>query len=365
MDQAEIVYKETKGFSPFAYTMVNKWLYFCDQNMPYLFRYHLEKKICECVAGFNDYHLGMQFFKMVFYGEELWLLPFRDNKIIRFNINKKNFLNYDVLKENIKLDIPFYDVIFYKEKAFIIPFSANPFLVKVDLVTYEMIKIELVGLNHKSENINFLGAVRFREKIYMLESINNLLVSYNIESGEIEVINSIEYNLKDTFPIKGIGNNIYFFPLDINRSVIIYNIDYSSFYEKEFPIKNFPSKEIYLVSVLDDNIWIFANKKAKIYLLDQEMEIKKEISVLNFNANDKTMYVSGMEFTDRFFWHGHARSPLIQVMNNHIEILDIYKNKKILEIYLQIINEDMKYKKEMNVTRVGEEIYKDIISIGK
>ena len=57
MKRSELVYEKTNGLAPFSYTVVDKWLYFCDQYIPGLFRYHFEKELCECVAkiiaGYN------------------------------------------------------------------------------------------------------------------------------------------------------------------------------------------------------------------------------------------------------------------------------------------------------------------------
>ena len=360
MNQTELIYKQTRGFSPFAYTMINEWLYFCDQHVPCLFRYNLEKKTCECVAEFCFQCMNKNIFKILAYKDELWFLPFRGNNIVRFDLNKKFFLKDNILKKIRGEYIPFCDIYFEKENAFIIPFGDNPFLIKVDLTTYKRSEIDLVGDEYKSNNINFSGAVRLQNKIYILECGRNFLIIYDVESGGVKTVNPKDYNLRDTFPVKAKENSIYFFPSNVNENVVIYDTENYNFSEKKFPINNFSSGEIYLVSAINEEVWIFANKKARIYLLNQDFKIRKEIAVLNFNVTDKTIYVSGMEFEDRFFWHGHAGSPLIQVKNSNVEIVEVYEDKNIIEIYFEVLHK-CKNGAVVKKMGIGKQIHKKLI----
>lgn len=365
MRQTELAYRRTKGFSPFAYTIVGKWLYFCDQDVPYLFRYNMERKECECVAKFNSCYREKNFFKLISYKNELWLLPFGGNEIVRFNINKKEFINYNILEKNCEMNIPFCDMFFEKEEAYVIPFGNNPYLIRVDLSTYEMTKIELIKKEQSNDFLKFFGTVRHGNNIYILESRKNILILYDIDRGCVKTIYPNNCNLRDTFPVKGIENSIYFFPLNTNENIVIYDVSNKNFYEKKFPIKDFLSEEIYLVSVLEGEIWIFANKQKKIYSMNHEMEVKKEIDVLNFSVSDRTIYVSGIEFSDRFFWHGHEGSPLIQVKNNHVEIVDIYVDDSCLDIYLKVISERTERKKGFMTPEIGRQIYKNVLLLVK
>ncbi len=324
-----------KRVAPFAYEMIGEWLYFCDLNLPGLFRYHFEKEICECVIHFSNKYINKNFFKMHVYEDELWLLPFLDGALVCFNIQTKEIFYYDI-PENVRENrIPFIGMFFSEKKGFILPHGNNSFLIKVDLVTHQMEEIELFNVKDENNMVFFSEAVQIKNIIYLFEGSENTIFLFDMNNNEIRTINAEGHQLKNR-EVGVIGNKIFFFPWDINANLVIYDICKKVFFEKEYPIKGLPKEEECAVVLVNKEIWILANKKKKIYQLDQDLKIKSIFSILDFNKNEKIAYISGRVVEDRAFFYGHDGTPLIQIKDGDVKIIDI--NKNVLELFIEIVN---------------------------
>ena len=364
MEQTELIYKRTFGLVPFAYTIVEKWLYFCDQQTPGLFRYHLETEESECIAKFNINYVNWNFFKIVAHKDDLWMLPFFDGKIVCFNRKTQAIFYYDISPEVQEKTIPFIDVIFSEEAALFIPHGSNRFLIKVDLLTHDVQKIELLKGSDKEKQIFFTGAIRVENKIYLTEHSKRILVVFHMFSKQIETIHIDSYSLENIF-LTEIENKLYFFPVIVSegQKVLIYDINNDYFIEKEYPIKRLPQKETCIPVLFNRKIWILANKQRKIYRINENLEIESEISILNFNKENIEIYVSGLAFDDRFFWNGFNEAPLIEGKDDTVRILDVNKQKNILEIYMDMIETGGIHEGKQNRLGIGEEIYKKVIAM--
>ena len=95
--------------------------------------------------------------------------------------------------------------------------------------------------------------------------------------------------------------------------------------------------------------------------MNHKLEIVSEISILNFNEEEKEIYVSGVAFADRFFWNGFVKTPLIQVRDNIVEILDVGKNQNLLEMYIEMISKDNVYGEKFDELNIGKAIYDNIV----
>lgn len=356
MDQTELIYKKTKGLSPFAYTVVGEWLYFCDEHIKALFRYHFEKEICECVVKFDERYVNQNFYKICAYGEELWLLPFLDGKIICFNMRKEELVYYDVPEIIKEKRIPFTDMFFWERKGYIAPRGNNRFLIEVDLETHSMREIELLETNQKDGYVSFLGAVQIQNIIYFTESTENILIEFNIDTNDLMIIDVESHKLEGLSP-KLFEDEIWFVPVNPGKNILLFNTNYKKFTEKEYPIKELPENEVCLFMVYNKKIWFLANKNKKIYKVNHNMNIETEITISNFNENGATIYISGMLFDNQFFWHGHSGTPLIRVEEGIVELLDVGKDKSLLEIYLETISKHDIYIKPSEKEKIGEYIY--------
>lgn len=356
MNQTELVYKKTKGLSPFAYTVVGEWLYFCDEHIKALFRYHLEKEVCEYVVKFDGRYVNQNFYKMCAYGEELWLLPFSDGKIICFNMKKEESAYYDIPETVKEKRIPFTDMFFRKGKAYIVPRGDNRFLIEVDLETHGMREIELVKEKQGADFVSFLGAVQIQNQIYLAESTENILIMFDSDNDNLKIIDIEGYELEGLSP-KAIEDEIWFVPVNSGKDILIYNVNSNSFMEKEYPIKGLPENEVCLFMVYNEEIWFLANQNKKIYKVNRDMYIEAEIIISDFNENDTVIYISGMLCANQFFWHGHSGTPLIRVKDGVVQILDVGEDKRLLEIYLETIGKRSVYEKTSGKKTVGEYIY--------
>ena len=330
MVQTELVYRQTHGLTPFSYTVVNNvWLYFFDEHMPALFRYNMETEICECIAVFDKNCMKSNFYKMFAWGDDLWILPLFKDKIVCFNVQTQDVTYYEISERIEEENMPFVDMYFFEKKGYIIPHGKNRYLLEIDLTSH---KIELLEADKKIKQVFFEGAVEINNKIYLEDSLNNTFVVY--DNNFTRVINVKGYPLRNKFP-KRVENKIYLFPIHISgdEEVLIYDIDTNEFTKKDYPIKELPHGEVCITETLGKEIWILANKKKRIYRLDSSLEIISDISIVNFNKNEKIVYISGRTFANCSFWNGNAGTPLIQIKDGTVQLLDIKKD--ILEIYIE------------------------------
>lgn len=362
MEYSELIYKKIKGAAPFAYVMADGWLYFCDSDLPGLFRYHFEREVCEGVTLFDNKYVNKNFFKLVVYEDELWMLPFLDGKIVCYNMQTQEINYYSVPKDIIETRIPFIDMVFCEKKAFILPHGNNNFLIQVNIRTHQMEKLELIKTKNKNDEVFFSGAVQAGNAIYLAEEKSNFLILFNTDNGELEIVRANGFTLKD-ITLGVIGDKIYFFPWDVTRKLVIYHITKNTFYEEEYPIKNLPQGEECVVITYEGGFWILANKKKEIYRLDQGLEIRSVISILNFNKEEKIVYISGVVSEDRFFLHGHKGTPLIEVKDGVARIRDVSRDKSSLELYIELLNSDYeKCKHRVIESGVGQLIYENIMT---
>ena len=245
MNQTELIYEKTNGLTPFSYVLVGEWLYFCDQCTPGLFRYHFETEKCECVVRFDTHYVKMNFFKMIAYEDEIWLLPFFDGKIVCVIMDTWKTIYYDIPAEIEEKTIPFFDIFFENGQAYITPHGNNRFLIKLDLVTHNIEKVQLFERKIMREKFFFNGAIQFQNYIYMMESSENVFVLFNTYNDQFEIIDFDGYYL-DNFLSRRIEHEIYFFPITIkgNDNILVYDINTRSISRKEYPIKNLLQGEI-------------------------------------------------------------------------------------------------------------------------
>ncbi len=362
MGQKELVYKKTKGLAPFAYTVVDQWLYFCDQQTPGLFRYNFETEEYECVAKFNINYVKMNFYKILSYKEELWLLPFLDGKIVCFNINSGKMEYYDIPNTIEEKAIPFFDIIFMEERAYILPHGRNRFLIEMSLLDHSMRSIELLKVNPGEKKSFISGAVQIGNQLYLSECSKDILIIYHIINNNIVVVDAKGYHLENLFPIH-IENKIYFLPIVINKEekLLIYDINADCFEQKEYPIKSLPEREICIAVGFKEKLWILANSRKKVFRLNKNLDIEEEIAILSFNEEGKKVYVSATVFDNCFFWHGHDGTPLLEMKDDIVQILDIRDDKNILDIYIEMIDKCDKYKSKQNKGNIGKAIYNKVI----
>ncbi len=363
MKYSKLYYERTKGLAPFAYTVVDEWLYFCDQCVPGLFRYHFEEKKTELVTVFNSKYVRQNFYKIVCFQDELWLLPFLDGRIISFNMATNNVCYHEVPSEIKEKVIPFTDMVFRGERAYLIPHGNNRFLIEMNLLTHEMKMLSLFESEKKTIFIS--GAVHISNQIFLVESVDNELILFDLDKKKKVRICAINAQLNN-FLMRKLDDQIYFFPITINGcdKLLIYDINKNCLMEKKYPIESLFPGEVCITAVLKKSIWILANKQKKIYQINQMLEIESEIDILNFNDSFEEIYVSGIAFIDYLFWNGHRGTPLIQVKDDAIQILDTGKDKSIFETYLEIINNSSMDKEEMKKTNLGKSIYEAMI-LGK
>ncbi len=362
MERLELFYEKTNGLAPFSYTVAGQWLYFCDQHVPGLFRYHFENRVCECVAKINKNYIKSHFYKFYTNRNILWMLPFLKEKIVSFDLITQEMAYYDIPPKIEEEIIPFIDMFFWKEKAYLAPRGNNRFLIQLDLLTHEMQEIELQETEKSKDEYFFNGAVQFQQRIYMIESSKGQIVLFDVDDNKKEIL-SLGGHKAEGVLARSVGEKIYFFPIMIHgdESVLIYDINTGCFVEKEYPIKNLPEGDVCIHVVFGSEIWVLANKQKKIYKINDNLDIKSEISIRNFNEKMEEVYVSGMEFSERFFWNGHKGNPLIQVKDGNVEILDVSKNRTLLEIYIEMINESDGNKEKFDEFHIGKTIYNKTI----
>lgn len=355
MKQAELIYKKAKGLSPFAYIVIDRWLYFCDQNTPALFRYHFDKKTCECVVIFDKKHVNLNFYKILENKSKLWLLPFLDGKIICFDMITNKLFYYDIPEEVEEKTIPFFDMIFDSRNGYIIPHGNNRYLIKIDLKDPKMHVIELVEAK-KNIKIFFRGTINFQNKIYLIDTLNDFMVVYDIDCEK--VVKKNDYLFHDRHP-KRIDNKIYFFPISMGeyKNVLIYDIETDKFCERRYPIEGISQNDICITEVFNNKIWILANQKKKIYKINSNLETELEILISNFNKEEKTKYVSSVVFSNMFFWNGHVSTPLIQIKDDEFKVLDVCENTSELEIYMNILVKKKSCNEKFNKFNAGKLIY--------
>lgn len=361
MEQRELIYEKTKGLMPFAYTIAGEWLYFCDNHIPELFRYHFGTEKCECVARFNK--KSISFHKIFFHRDELWLLPFLSREIACYNINTREIAYYNVPEGIEENAIPFINMAFFEEKAYLFPHGNNRFVLEFDLHTYQIKEIQLLEWNRDNISIFFTNVVRFQNIIYLIESSKKQIILFDIRNKEVKKLTETNYQLENLNPEK-IGNNICFFPVTIfgNERLIIYDTAENHFIAKEYPIKNLPQGEICITVEFNGEFWILANKKGKIFRINSDLKIESEIQILNFNENKKKEYVSGIAFADCFFWNGFEDgTPLIQVKDGIAHILDVSKDQSILEIFIEMIKECDTNREKRNELDIGKTIYDSLL----
>ncbi len=356
MRHSKLYYERTKGLAPFAYTIVDKWLYFCDQCIPGLFRYHFEKKKAELVTVFDSKYVKQNFYKIVCFRDELWLLPFLDGKIISFNMVTNNVFYHEVPSEVNEKVIPFSDMMFREEKAYLIPHGKNRFLIEMDLLTHEMKTLRLFG--SEKESVFFSGAIHVSNQIYLAESVDNKLILFDLDKKKKEDICAINVQLNN-FLMRKLDDQICFFPITVSGcdKLLIYDTDNNCLMEKEYPIKSLHPGDVCITVVLKNSIWVLANKQKKIYQINQMLEIESEIDILNFNDRLEEVYVSGTAFIDCLFWNGHRGIPLIQVKDDMIQMLDVGKNSSLFEVYMEIVNKYDSNKGEIKKLSLGKAIY--------
>lgn len=360
MEQTELIYEKTKGLTPFVYTVVNKWLYFCDMHIPQLFRYHFETGEYECVARFNKNSLS--FHKIFFYRNELWLLPFLNKEIVCFDINTRKITYYNVPKRIEEKSIPFTNMFFIEEKAYLFPHGKNRFLLTIDLCTYQIEEVQLLK-SYQREPVFFTGSIRVQDKIYMIDSSGKRIILYDIRNKEVKSIQETNHLLDNLQPEK-IGHNIYFFPIIIggNEKILTYDTEENCFIKKEYPIKNLLQGEVCITVTFNGEIWILANRQKKIFRINSDLEIKSEIEILNFNEDKKEIYISGVAFEDCFFWNGFEDgTPLVQVKDGVAKILDVCKNQSILEIFIEMIKDCGTHEEKRNKFNIGKTIYDNVL----
>lgn len=362
MKQTELYYKETNGLAPFAYIVISQWMYFCDQCTPALFRYHFKTKICECVAVFNEKYVNTNFYKILAYENELWLLPFLDGKIICFDMVTYKVSYYDIPEEVEEKTIPFFDMVFNNDSGYITPYGNNRYLIKMDLATHKIQPIELVKIKQASEQSFFRGTIFFQNKIYLVDTDNGFIIVYDINCKK--AIEKSFQPFPHTYP-KRINDKIYFFPVTMGKykNILVYHISKEEFYEKEFPIKSIIEDDVGITEIFNEKIWILVNKQKKIYRLNQDLKIELEISITNFNEEEKTIYVSSTAFENMFFWHGHTGTPLIQVDDESIKVLDVCENTNELEIYIKMISRYSKLKEKNSKFEIGKLIYERVNTV--
>lgn len=361
MKKAELIYRKTDGLAPFAYTIVGNWLYFCDEETPGLFRYHFVTEECECVLRFNQDYVKSRFFKIIAYENKLWLLPLIYDKISCFNLDTEEIVYYSISEKIEEKAIPFLDMFFWKGEAFLVPYRNNRFLLKIDLFSHNIQEIELlsINLNMPEEPVCFVGAVQFQNKIFLAESLRSIIMSFDLDNGEVKIVYALKKQLEDS-TVRRIDDKLYFFPMN-NKKVVIYDITKEDFMEREYPIRNLPKDEICIIVVFNKEIWILANKQKKIYQMDSNLEIETEIDILNFNKEQKMVYASGIAFSDRFFWSGHGGNPLIQVKDGVAQILDVSKNKSFIEVYIDLVNRSDTSTERLSKSDIGKKIYNQIL----
>lgn len=353
----ELTHGKQKGVAPFAYDMMGECLYFCDLNLPGLFRYHFEKKLCECVVCFDSRHINRNFFKILIYKDEVWMLPFLDGDLVCFNMRTARISYYSISKNVEEKRIPFIGMAFSGNEAFILPNGNNRFLFRVNLVTHKMEEIEVLKIVNKDEQVSFTDAVQVDNKIYLFEGNRNTIFLFDINNNELEVIDVNGYLLKER-TVGVIGNKIYLFPWDIKEKLLIYDITKNNFSEKEYPIKSLSQGEECVVIVHDKKIWILANKNRKIFQLNQDLEIESIVSDLNINIKEKK-YISGRATEDRIFFHGHDGVPLMQIKDGEVQTIDI--NKNIIDLFIDMLNNTYdRFWDKFGKSEVGKKIYGNI-----
>ncbi len=356
MKQKELIYKKTQGLSPFAYAVVGEWLYFCDQCIKALFRYHFNKEKCEFVVKFEDKSVNQNFYKICAYEEELWMLPFSDGKIVCFNRRNEKLSYYDIPEVIKEKRIPFIDIFFWREKAYIVPHGNNRYLIVIDLETRNMSEIKLMREKQEKCLVAFLGAVQINNHIFLAESTENILIKFDVDNNDINIMNIKGYELEGAYP-KFFENEIWFVPVNSKKNILLFNEKFNCFKEKEYPIKGLAENEVCLFMICENTMWFLANKNKKIYRLNRNMKIEEEITISNFNEDEKILYISGMLFNNQFFWHGHTGTPLIWVKDDDVRILDVGKGKRLLEVYLETLIKRNIYKNTFGKLKIGEHIY--------
>ena len=94
---------------------------------------------------------------------------------------------------------------------------------------------------------------------------------------------------------------------------------------------------------------------------NKNLDIEEEIAILSFNEEGKKVYVSATVFDNCFFWHGHDGTPLLEMKDDIVQILDIRDDKNILDIYIEMIDKCDKYKSKQNKGNIGKAIYNKVI----
>ena len=218
--------------------------------------------------------------------------------------------------------------------------------------------VKIIKTTQKEEPFFFTEALRFQDKIYLTESSQNLFMLFNVKNKEAAILND-RYPLDNFWP-KRIGRKIYFFPIIIkeNKDLLIYDIDTNHFVVKENPLKELLMGDVCITVASDEEIWILANKQKKLYGINPNLEIKSEISILNFNEDEKDVYVSGAAFSDALFFNGFENgTPLIQVKDGVAKMLEVGKAQTLLQVYIDMISKGDVHERKFNEINVGKSIY--------
>lgn len=358
-----------EGLSPYSYVIAGEWLYFCNQYMPALFRYHIEKHNCEYVTGFdrnfvNTNFVNINFIRMYAYKNEIWMLPFLDGKIVCYNTDTEQAAYYDIPNEVEEKQNPFIAMFFWKQRAYVTPYRRNRYILIVDLQTHDITKMELINKGCQEEKLDFGYALQYGDKIYLTENSKNRLLSFCLEDHKVSMIAAGNYLIEGAV-LKLSDNKIWFFPVifDQERELVIYDILERRFSGREYPIKKLSQGEICVTAVSGQKFWILANKKRKIYRIGKNLEIEAEIRIVNCDPDHAMIYCSVSEFADRFYWGGYLEdTPLIEVKDGKVRLVNFWEKKNVLEVYFDMLKKSDVCMDKREESNIGKRIYDNMLS---
>lgn len=181
-----------------------------------LYRYDMEKKCTERVARFPNEEnlLDTLYSKICLYHNLLVFIPCNANKIAIFNIDKREFQQFDIpyacaVKEYNAIFPNFLEGVIFNDSLYIIGW-AKPVIIKMNLKSYEFEMVyEIPGAKGVSNEYFGVQVTVEKNLLYIPCCYQNSVLIYDMECDEVSWV-KIGKSVNRYFRVVNDGQNFYF-----------------------------------------------------------------------------------------------------------------------------------------------------------
>lgn len=165
-------------------------LYFFSHEINVLYSYNLEKNEMEILGSVPEKGVLQEFVStsIEYFENKIYVIPLNINKLWVFDLKTRKWNALDFLKERYKnIGIKFWRSYIFEQKLYM--FGCRiPYIVCIDLISYEVIYIEIPEINYNAEN-----ALCFSRGLCC---VNNVLYIPFLTSNQILEFNLVEKSMK-------------------------------------------------------------------------------------------------------------------------------------------------------------------------